>query len=68
MSDQWATYADAARLCRLRPDLIRQWARRGRITKRVINGKPHVLLSEVRRAERDLRVNGAKPGRARVAC
>lgn len=70
MTDQWATYAEAARLCRLRPDLLRQWASRGRITKRVIGGRVYVLLAEVRRAEKDLRETGPNGGRgrARVAC
>lgn len=65
--DQWCTYTDAAALTGVAESTIRTWGKRGRITTSTIGGRVHVLLGEVRRAERDLRLNGPKPGRKRVA-
>lgn len=66
MTDQWVTYADAARLTRVRGDLIRQWKRRGIVRHTTIAGRIHVDLAQVRRAEADLRIHGTRPGRRRA--
>lgn len=67
MTDQWATYADAAFLVGVNEATIRTWGKRGRVATQRIGRRMHVHLGDVRRAERDLRLHGPKPGRKRVA-
>lgn len=67
MTAQWITAADAADVTGVRAALIRRWAGRGVIESRREGRRLYVHLADVRRAERDLRVNGARPGRPRVA-
>lgn len=61
MTDQWATYADAARDVGVPEATIRVWVHRGRkgtgrrIETTVIGRRLHVHLADVRRAERDSR-------------
>lgn len=66
MTDQWCTYTDAATLTGVPEATIRTWGKRGRVATRKIGGRIHVSLAEARRAERDLRLYGPKPGRRRV--
>jgi hypothetical protein len=64
---QWIRVCDAAEITGLRPALIRRWANRN-VIESVRSGRViYVHLADVRRAERDLRVNGPRPGRPRVA-
>lgn len=55
MTDQWATYADAARLARVRPGTIRVWVNRDRVRAEHVGRRTLVHLGDVRRAERDWR-------------
>lgn len=64
---QWALVSDAAQATGVPAPTVRTWVARGRIDSQRIGGKVHVDLAQVRRAERDMRVHGARPGRARVA-
>lgn len=64
---QWVRYSDAALDVGLSERTIRSWGRRGIIDEQVIDGLIHVDLARVRRAERDMRLNGKRPGRRRVA-
>jgi len=63
--NEWLPVADAAGAVGVRPGLIRLWAHRGRIISFHHAGRLAVEMGSVRRAERDLRVNGPRPGRAR---
>lgn len=55
VSDQWATYADAARIVRVRPGTIRVWVCRGKVRIDVQGKRVFVHLSDVRHAEREWR-------------
>jgi len=65
MSDQWATYADAATLTGVNEALLRKWKRKGVVASTTISGRVHVALGDVRRAERSLRLHGTRPGQGR---
>lgn len=67
MTTQWVRCSDAAADVGLSEDTIRTWGKRGVIAKTRIGGRLHVDLAMVRRAERDVRVNGKRPGRRRKA-
>ena len=61
MTDQWATYADAASLVGVPVNTLRVWVHRGRkgksrhIETRTIHRQVYVHLADVRHAERDSR-------------
>lgn len=67
MTVQWVRYSDAALDVGLPVETIRTWGKRGVIDKVMIGGLIHVDLAMVRRAERDVRVSGKRPGRRRKA-
>lgn len=60
---EWLTYAQAASRFDLDPALIRQWVRRGSVQSYRHRGRVAVLVQDVARAERSLRIDGANLGR-----
>lgn len=67
MTAQWMNVNDAAEITGIRAALIRRWAARDVVESTRRGRRIYVHLADVRRAERDLRLNGPRPGRPRVA-
>lgn len=53
--EEWLTYSDAARRIRVREDLIRQWASRGKVRKHRIGRRGWVNMVDAMTAEADWR-------------
>lgn len=53
--EEWLTYSDAARRIRVREDLIRQWASRGKVRKHQIGRRGWVNMADTMNAELDWR-------------
>lgn len=50
-SEEWLTYAEAARAVRVREDLIRQWVRRRKVERHTIGRRVYVHMGDVRTME-----------------
>lgn len=53
--DEWLPYTDAARRLRVREDLLRQWASRGKVRKHRTGRTAWVNMPDARAAEADWR-------------
>lgn len=60
--ERWATVKDAARLARIRPDLIWQWRKRGRIRAHRTGNQLWVNMGDVHHCEAEWRTRGRHTG------